>query len=400
MKTKNVDAAGDDEAKPHGEFYGEDIFDDLIANAMQSGPDEAAAATHDGMGDHDAAPPTKSRAKNDNDVISIDLVDDGDDEDDADDASSLDSGEISGESDVSEVEEKEKSYIPPPLVNDDESTIDIRPPAPQNQTVSSYVEQLNQQERSKSRLVKAGAFAILIAIIVGVVLAVISLSGGEEGPNGNTYQVANTPRGNSTVQTLAPSPKPTMKPVAPVPIDTIHPVQLTFENVPAGYRLSATNRKSIITFIEELLNDYLDDSFELLEVAYARSGGETAERGHLPSSSSSSSLRPPRRLESVSLPLRIALRGPSNFSEDFVQAYIIEVLQDRSKNIVNYMKAVDWEAFKSVRVSSGPFDFTELIEPTTSPSLPPQTRMPSVSPTVPPQTGQPTMSPSLPPQQT
>ena len=349
------------------EFYGEDMFDDLIAKAMESEP-------KNGGGSKKKKSKSSSSKRNKKDDDSIDIIADieaGNSNDDND-ANSLDSGEISGESDISEVEEKVKSYIAPPLVNDDESTIDMRPPAPQNrdQTVSSYVDQLNRQERSKSRWIRAGAFAILIAIVVGVILAVISLTGDKggdsAGPDGNSFTVANPEgEGDKGPQQVSPSSPdvegtveiqnmgiPTAKPttIQPVPtelVDTIHPVQLTFDNVPSGYRLPEDDRESIIGFVTELLNDYLDDSFELLGVAYARdiggvNIGKKKKRHLIPST------RRRKRLESISIPLVIRLNGPSNFSEDFVRAYVIEVIEDRVRNIASYLKAVDYDAFKSV----------------------------------------------------
>ena len=401
------------------EFYGEDMFDDLIAKAMESEP------KNNGGGSKKKKSKSKRNKKDDD---SIDIVADieagnnnNDDDINDNDANSLDSGEISGESDISEVEEKVKSYIAPPLVNDDESTIDMRPPAPANrdQTVSSYVDQLNQQERSKSRLIRVGAFAILIAIVVGVILAVISLTGDKGGDgaitDGNSFTVANPGAEGDGPQKVSPSSPevegtveiqnmgiPTAKPttIQPVPteiVDTIHPVQLTFDNVPLGYRLPEDDRESIIGFLTELLKDYLDDSFGLLGVAYARDIGgvdigKKKKRYLIPSTTRR------RRLESISLPLVIRLSGPSNFSEDFVRAYVIEVIEDRVRNIASYLKAVDYDAFKSVRISPSTYDINDVLKPTPAPSVSPVTstpsvspqRTPSVSPTLPPQTSGPT----------
>ncbi|KAL9191282.1 hypothetical protein ACHAXT_000988 [Thalassiosira profunda] len=397
MATEN-DHAGDgadEEEANKSSFYGEDIFDDLIDGITASKNEETEVdderAPDNGF-DADAPPDRK---------ISIDLegLEDGSQGDSTTspgDAGSLDSGEISGESDVSEVEEqmamKDANYVAPPLINDDESTVDMRPPAPQSQTVSSYVDQLNQREKNRSRMIKAGAFAICIAIIVGVALAITSLTGNDGGPdNGTTVQEGPFPGFPETeALTGRPTPPPTMKPVAAesvVMIATVHPVQLTFENLPADYRMSADHRKSIITFLAELLTDYLDKSFELEEVAYARNEKDPPSVKLPILLDSRSDEDPPRRLSpskrqyerrlaSVSLPLRFVMIGPSNFSQDFVRSYVVEILTDRSKNILNYVKALDWNAFKSARVTPEIYSFGDLIEPTASPT--PQT--PTVSP--------------------
>eukprot|EP00584_Thalassiosira_punctigera_P002526 CAMPEP_0172542604 /NCGR_PEP_ID=MMETSP1067-20121228/13176_1 /TAXON_ID=265564 ORGANISM="Thalassiosira punctigera, Strain Tpunct2005C2" /NCGR_SAMPLE_ID=MMETSP1067 /ASSEMBLY_ACC=CAM_ASM_000444 /LENGTH=544 /DNA_ID=CAMNT_0013328879 /DNA_START=46 /DNA_END=1679 /DNA_ORIENTATION=+ len=399
MTTNNAKGAADgDEKYKNASYYGEDIFDDLIAEALDSsqhgdaGPERSTAEPRV----VDITPSKKSRRRR-----SVD--DDGDD----DDAASLDSEEISGGSDVSEVEKERNMYAPPPLINDDESTVDMRPPAPQSQTVSSYVDQLNRTERSKGRLIRAGAFAIVIAIVVGVILAVVSLGGGRKDGGGSSSVQASTPRGppvTQTASTVATTLVPTAGPVILTPIETIHPLKLTFQNIPAGYRLPEDHRASIIGYIGELLEDYLSGEFELLEVAYARQGGGGGNQrtiiGGSPPSRALRTSQPSqrRRLLSFALPLRIVLRGPPTFSEDFVRSYLVEEMNDQSTYIGNYLKAFDWETYKNVRISAEIYDFADLIEPTMSPSLPPQTRSPSLSPSMRPQTRTPTTSPLLSPE--
>eukprot|EP00571_Detonula_confervacea_P000558 CAMPEP_0172319284 /NCGR_PEP_ID=MMETSP1058-20130122/37272_1 /TAXON_ID=83371 /ORGANISM="Detonula confervacea, Strain CCMP 353" /LENGTH=514 /DNA_ID=CAMNT_0013034291 /DNA_START=93 /DNA_END=1634 /DNA_ORIENTATION=+ len=388
-------AAKDADEDPNASFYGEDIFDDLIAKAMDSTAGGGTGPSKLESGERVVVEGTPANLEN------PEVGGRGDDfsSTGGSDVASLGSEEISGESDVSEEEEQEQpwSYAPSPLVNDDESTIDMRPPAPNNQTVSSYVDQLNRSERSKGRLIKAGSFAICIAIIVGVVLAVISLTGNnDEGNNSSGSSQVSTsgfPAPADQTSNLIPAPEiipaPTMKPVVAAPTETVHPVLLTFQNIPAGYRLPDSDRTSIISFIGELIGDHLDDSFELLEVAYARGSAGGRNRSLIS-----------RRLESFSLPLRIVLRGPSNFSQDFVRSYVIEKIQERSNNIVNYLKAFNWNTFNSVRISAvETYDMFDLIEPTASPSLPPQTRQPTTSPSLPYRTGEPSTSPSSSPLQ-
>ena len=53
----------------------------------------------------------------------------------------------------------------------------MRPPAPVNQSVSSYVEALNQRQTQKSRIVKCGIVFILLGRVIGVVLAIVSVTG-------------------------------------------------------------------------------------------------------------------------------------------------------------------------------------------------------------------------------
>lgn len=425
MSTTKAVSGGDDK---NASFYGEDIFDDMIAKAMANST--KGGTNNDGL---ERVPETSVRDSpvnieivvengthqsynNDEDghSVSIDDLEMGegggdDDEDDGSrntnddisstntgsDAASLDSGEISGESDISEVENREKSYVPQPLVNDDESTIAMKDPSPETQTVSSYVDQLNQQERRKSRLIKLGGFAILIAIIVAVVLAVVMLNGNKDVEDSNNSSSVSTPTFGDTDASISTS-TPTMQPIKlGSPIATVHPVQLTLNGVPDGYRLPEDDRTSIISFLDTLIEDnlltdeYLGGSFEVVEVAYGREGGGLPSRG--PSS------RRRQLLETLSLPLRIVVTGPSNFSEVAVRSKIIQVIKDQTRNIEAYLRAYDYDAFKSVSLSAETYDMEDLIEPTSSPTLPPQSEQPTTaSPTIvpAPQTYKPTLSPS------
>jgi hypothetical protein len=96
------------------------------------------------------------------------------------DAMSLGSDDISvdGESSASEDKKGHHEASNLPLVNDDESVMDMKNPAPVCQSVSSYVDQLNHRGLvRRSRLIKASVFAIFVALIVGVALAVVSVTG-------------------------------------------------------------------------------------------------------------------------------------------------------------------------------------------------------------------------------
>ena len=425
MSTTEAVSGGDDK---NASFYGEDIFDDMIAKVMANSSNGGGNNNNGGL---ERLPESSTRDSpvnieivvengthpsynNDEDGHSVSIDDleigegGGDDDDGSrntnddisstntgSDAASLDSGEISGESDISEVENREKSYVPQPLVNDDESTIAMKDPSPETQTVSSYVDQLNQQERRKSRLIKLGGFAILIAIIVAVILAVVMLNGNKdaEDDSNNSSSVSNPTFGDIDAS-MNTSSTPTMQPIKlGSPIATVHPVQLTLEGIPDGYRLPEDDRTSIISFLDTLIEDnllrdeYLGDSFEVVEVAYGREGGGLPNRG--PSS------RRLQLMETLYLPLRIVVAGPSNFSEVAVRSKIIQVITDQTRNIEAYLRAYDYDAFESVGLSAETYDMDDLIEPTSSPTLPPQSEQPTTaSPTTAPQTNKPTLSPS------
>ena len=156
-------------------IYQAEDFDDAIINAMNASSEKVDA--NDGV-----ASDTYQRSENDNghDDNFERRGSFGTDSSDGSEADnmSLESDDMSIASDCSDKNNRNDhdndrvSHVP--LVNDDESVIEMKNPAPVSQSVSSYVDQLNRKERGKSLLIKAGVFLAFIAIIVGVPLGVIS----------------------------------------------------------------------------------------------------------------------------------------------------------------------------------------------------------------------------------
>jgi len=387
------------ESDPNASFYGEDIFDDMIAKVMDAAdknnskvrvqaPSPVIEIDGTPSDDNNIRSVDDNNNKNKNDIETGSSPGNDDSTNTGSDVASLDSEEISGESDISEVDENEKSsYYPQPLIHDDESTIDMRPPAAETQTVSSYVDQLNQQERRKGKLVKAGVFSFIVAIAIGVVLAIVM--------TGNDDSSATKPLSyDDYVTASSPSSPQSVKPIPP--ITTVdNQVQLTFDNIPDGYRMPDDDRISIINFLDKLIGDYLltdkylGDSFQLLGVinGYDNTDTSSTSRGTI------LRVQPPRRrLESLNLPLLISVKGPSTISPNVIQAKVIQMVEDRSKNIMNYVKAYDYATFKDATLSVRTYDLKDLItkqpvstksptgRPTTaSPTMRPQTLAPSTS---------------------
>lgn len=78
-------------------------------------------------------------------------------------------------------------------------------------------------------------------------------------------------------------------------VETIHPVRLKFEDVPAGFRLSRDDKAEIIRLVDTVLVENLHESIELVKVAESRNGRSLSLSS--------------RRLDTVSLPLLITVRG-------------------------------------------------------------------------------------------
>jgi len=119
--------------------------------------------------------------------------------------------------------------------------------------------------------------------------------------------------------------------------ETEHPVQLTFKYIVPGYRLSADNWASVIRFVTKLLDENLDNSLELVNVA---SGARTDNR---------SLLSYTRRLETLNLPLVVTVRGPADES-DVALTYVREVLDKHHRDIEHYLKSLDGGAFMDTYV--------------------------------------------------
>lgn len=208
------------------DHYNKDDFDDMISSAVIE-PTRRGQQSQEGYNGQDENAP-----------IMVDLTpDDAPSEDD--DMNSLNSDDISGGSDISDVEQAReangkagnKNFTPRPLINDDESTVDMRPPAPVNQSVSSYVEALNQQQTRKNRIVKCGMVFILLGLVIGVVLAIVSVtgkntsndvSGVEDGMNGSGGNGGNSALEISVKEGFTGSNATTYSPsLSPVYLETV-----------------------------------------------------------------------------------------------------------------------------------------------------------------------------------
>jgi hypothetical protein len=133
--------------------------------------------------------------------------------------------------------------------------------------------------------------------------------------------------------------------------ETEHPVELNFDNVSNGYRFSAGDRAALIRFVKDLLDDNLHDSLELIGVADAQMRNS---RGLL--------VAPPshtRRLKSLSVPLLVTVKGPEE-SADIALSYVMDVIQDHEEELRQFLKSLDWDAFKDVSISAEAFDRDSL----------------------------------------
>jgi len=138
--------------------------------------------------------------------------------------------------------------------------------------------------------------------------------------------------------------------------ETTHPVRLNFDDIPDRHMLSLTDRSSIVRLVKVLLEENLIDSFELVKVADA-----TIDNNRHLISDSSKNARNPRRLGTVSLPLRITVEGPKEDS-DLALAYIMEALEDLKPDLLRGMKnLVDWNTYMNSDVFFDTYEPEDLV---------------------------------------
>lgn len=136
--------------------------------------------------------------------------------------------------------------------------------------------------------------------------------------------------------------------VARVPTESsLHPVRLKFANVKNGYSLSRDDRLSIIRFLTELVREDLEEPFILIDIAdavYDSSQGIISPR-----------FQHRRRLDTLTLPVRITVDSPSDKSDD-APTSVINAVQENEQELAEYLRSLYPEAFRNVDVSAESYD--------------------------------------------
>ncbi|KAL7536669.1 hypothetical protein ACHAXR_007323 [Thalassiosira sp. AJA248-18] len=278
-------------------------------------------------------------------------------------------------------------------------------------TTPQEEDELAEKEKMRRKLCLGLCLCLVLLgiLILGIVLGVSGSSGnGDDDTNNSDIVESSTNlRGDSpSTQSPSPSMKPTRPPLwfegvdtiavpaqgapSPAPVtpppttivmeETVHPVDLILDNVADGYILPTPVRNSIVSFVEDMVKGYLEDSpVELVDVAFDDSSENDENNRKLRSTSSSSSSLAVlqigitrRRLAAIPLPLLITVNGPADISGLHL-LYIMEALQDTS-DLGSYLKTLNPVAFGDVAISieSESFELdgvveAETAEPTPSP---------------------------------
>ena len=185
-----------------------------------------------------------------------------------------------------------------------------------------------------------------------------------------SYECKNNPGGSGL---LLVTPPPTPRPVV-ARIETENPILFRLLNVVDDYILSPSDRARILSKIRALIEETLDDSWELIsnEIPGEYTGSSTRRL-------QSSSLRGgnKRKLyETLYLPVIVTVRGREDMS-DMSRLFILQAMRNKLNMLLMYLKSLDANAFASVQLSVGELDLSDIGGPIVAP-------IPSLRPTIPP----------------
>jgi len=178
----------------------------------------------------------------------------------------------------------------------------------------------------------------------------------------------------------------------------MHSIAIVLEGVAEDYTVTEDHRALIIRYASETIEELLEPPVTLVKVEYAFDDRRLLASTMLSSKggTTTTSNDRRRRLASVSVPLKVFVRGPTNFS-DFTLSFVMDTLKSSTEVLESKLKEDDWENFKDVSVSEGTYDAETLTkDPTRSPTARPTaepTRKPTKRPTKKP-TKNPTESPT------
>lgn len=175
--------------------------------------------------------------------------------------------------------------------------------------------------------------------------------------------------------TSRPTPKPSQRPTFGMET-TVHPIKITLKNVPPGYELTEDVRALIIRFASETIEEHLAEPMQLIKVEFA---GYFNDRRFL--------LTTPlrgrrRRLDDMSVPLRVTVRGPADMS-DYALSFVMDIIQDHIMDgLMNKLRSYDYDTFKNIGTKLSTFNFSDVRDDTNFPTKGP-TPKPTQRPTEP-----------------
>jgi hypothetical protein len=166
------------------------------------------------------------------------------------------------------------------------------------------------------------------------------------------------------------TPSPTPRPVVQR-IETENPILFRLNNIADDYILSASDRATILSNIRTLIDDTLDESWELISVKHP---GEYIGTRRLQSSLRGENKR--RLNKTIYIPVIITVRGREDMSH-MARLFILQALRNKLNLLLMYLKSLNANAFASVQISVEELNLADIgtlivtsqptLQPTNSP---------------------------------
>ena len=152
-----------------------------------------------------------------------------------------------------------------------------------------------------------------------------------------------------TTVTPPPSPRPVTR-----WIETENPILIRLLNVAADYKLSSMDRAQIRSKVRALLDEELDDAWEILRV-------ESPLGQYMGDRRLQSSWGNTRRLnKTLYIPIVVTLRGREDMA-DMSLMFILQALRNRLNILLTYIRSLNASAFSSLQLTMDELNLADVV---------------------------------------
>ncbi|KAK1734250.1 hypothetical protein QTG54_015017 [Skeletonema marinoi] len=168
---------------------------------------------------------------------------------------------------------------------------------------------------------------------------------------------------------VAATPPPTQRPITPR-IQTEIPILFQLLNVAGEYIFSSSDQAKFLSKIRALLDEELDDSWEIISV---ESLGEYSARRLTLTTSSLRGGNTRRLNKTLYIPVIVTLSGREDMS-DMARLFILQALRSKLNTLLMYIKSINANAFRSLQLSVNELNLADVVEvvagrPTPTPTV-------------------------------
>lgn len=160
------------------------------------------------------------------------------------------------------------------------------------------------------------------------------------------------------VETIVVTPPPSPRPVTRY-IETENPILLRLLNVPENYKLSSMDRAQIRSKIRALLDDELDDTWEIIRVE-SPLGQYTGDRRRLQSSLLRGGNTRRRLNRTLYIPIIVTLRGREDMA-DMSLVFVLQALRNKLNILLTYIKSLNSSAFSSLQLTFDELNLSDVV---------------------------------------